>query len=120
LLYRLQTDVPDHWHPFVPVRAAGVSPTAGVIQLERRPLVRVLPDGTSIPIQPKGRILTADDPLRLEEEEVPRTGTEVVRTFQLARWSDGRYHLWSGRHRTTGAGEGLSNFRADVVLPVTT
>jgi hypothetical protein len=120
LLYRLQTDVPDHWHPFVPVRAAGVSPTAGVIQLERRPLVRVLPDGTSIPIQPKGRILTADDPLRLEEEEVPRSGTEVVRTFQLARWSDGRYHLWSGRHRTTGAGEGLSNFRADVVLPVTT
>jgi hypothetical protein len=118
LLYRLQTDVPDHWHPFVPVRAAGVAPIQGVIQLERRPLVRVLPDGTSVAIQPKGRILTAGDPLRLEEEEVPRDGTEVVRTFQLTRWSNGRYVLWSGRHRTTGAGEGRSSFRTDVVLPV--
>jgi hypothetical protein len=120
LLYRLQTDVPDHWHPFVPVRAAGVAAASGVIQLERRPLVRVLPDGTSIAIQPKGRILTAQDPLRLEEEEMPRDGTEVVRTFQLTRWSNGRYFLWSGRNRMTGAGEGRSNFRTDVVLPVTT
>ncbi len=119
LLYRLQTDVPDHWHPFVPVRAAGVAPTAGVIQLERRPMVRVLPDGTSVAIQPKGRILTAEDPLRLEEEEVPRDGTEVVRTFQLTRWSNGRYYLWSGRGRTTGAGEGRSSFRTDVVIPLT-
>ena len=39
-------------------------------------------------------------------------------TFQLARWTDGRYLLWSGRHRKTGAGEGRSNFRTDVVLPV--
>ena len=59
LLYRLQTDVPDHWHPFVPVRAAGIAPTQGVIQLERRPLVRVLPDGTSFAPQPRGRVLTA-------------------------------------------------------------
>jgi hypothetical protein len=57
--------------------------------------------------------------LRLEEEEVPRDGTEVVRTFQLTRWSNGRYTLWSGRKRTTGAGEGRSNFRTDVVVPVT-
>lgn len=119
LLYRLQTDIPDHWHPFVPVRAAGVAPTDGVIQLERRQLVRVLPDGSSIAIDPKGRVLTAEDPLRLEEEEVPRDGTEVVRTFQLTRWSNGRYTLWSGRKRTTGAGEGRSNFRTDVVVPVT-
>ncbi len=118
LLYRLQTDVPDHWHPFVPVRAAGIAPTQGVIQLERRPLVRVLPDGTSFAPQPRGRVLTARQPLRLEEEEVPRDGTEVVATYQLTRWRDGRYHLWSGLHRTTGAGEGRSNWRTDVVLPV--
>ena len=118
LLYRLQTDVPDHWFPFVPVRAAGIAPTQGVIQLERRPMVRVLPDGTSVAPQPKGRVLTAQEPLRLEEEEVPRDGTEVVATFQLTRWRDGRYHLWSGLHRTTGAGEGRSNFRTDVVQPV--
>lgn len=118
LLYRLQTDVPDHWHPFVPVRAAGIAPTQGVIQLERRPLVRVLPDGTSTAPQPRGRVLTARDPLRLEEDEVPGDGTEVVATYQLTRWRDGRYHLWSGLHRTTGRGEGRSNFRTDVVQPV--
>ena len=71
-------------------------------------------------IHPKGRVLTAEDPFRLEEEEVPRDGTEVIRTFQLTRWSNGRYFLWSGRNRMAGAGEGRSNFRTDVVLPVTT
>lgn len=116
LLYRLNSEVPDHWHPFVPVRAAGVAPTSGVIQLERRPLVRVLSDGTSISIEPKGRILTAQSPLRLEEDEASRESTQVVRTFQLTRWSDGRYHLWSGRHRSTGAGEGSSGLRFDAVV----
>lgn len=118
LIYRLQTDVPDHWHPFVPVRAAGIAPTRGVIQLERRPMVRLLPDGTSFAPQPRGRVLTAQEPLRVEEDEIDRDGTEVVGTWQLTRWRDGRYHLWSGLHRTTGAGEGRSNFRTDVVLPV--
>jgi hypothetical protein len=116
LLYRLNTEVPDHWHPFVPVRAAGVAPTRGVIQLERRPLVRVLPDGSSVALEPKGRVLTAQSPLRLEEDEASRQGTDVVRTFQLTRWSDGRYHLWSGRHRSTGAGEGSSGLRFDTVV----
>lgn len=117
LLYRLNTEVPYHWHPFVPVRSAGVAPTAGVIQLERRPLVRVLADGTSIAPEPQGRILTAEDPLRVEEEEIQRRGTEVLRTFQLARWTDGRYHLWAGRHRKVGRGEGSSGLRFDIVGP---
>ncbi|WP_371599927.1 hypothetical protein [Streptomyces sp. NBC_00564] len=118
LLYRLMTDVPEHWHPFVPVRAAGVAATPGVIQLERRPLVRIAADGTATAVEPRGRVLTAADPLRLEEEEVPRDGTHVVRTFQLTRWSDGRYHLWSGRHRSTGAGEGSSGLRFDSVQTI--
>jgi hypothetical protein len=55
--------------------------------------------------------------MRIEEEEVPRSGTDVVRTFQLARWFDGRYLLWSGRHRRTGRGEGSSGLRFDAVGP---
>jgi hypothetical protein len=117
LLYRLATDVPYHWFPFVPVHAAGVAPTEGVIQLERRPLVRVLPDGSSIAPEPRGRVLVADDPLRVEEEEVARSGTDVVRTYQLARWIDGRYLAWSGKHRKTGGGEGSSGLRFDSVGP---
>jgi hypothetical protein len=117
LVYRLATDVPYHWFPFVPVRPAGAPALDGVIQLERRPLVRVLADGSTETPEPLGRILVADDPLRLEEEEVDRSGTDVVRTYQLARWIDGRYVAWSGRHRTTGAGEGSSGLRYDSVAP---
>ena len=117
LIYRLATDVPYHWYPFVPVRPEGASGLDAVIQLERRPLIRVLVDGHHLIPQPRGRILVDDDPLRLEEEEVPRSGTDVVRTFQLARWIDGRYLLWSGRHRLTGGGEGSSGLRFDSVSP---
>ena len=117
LLYRLATDVPFHWFPFVPVRAAGVAPTAGVVQLERRPLVRIVADGSSFAPEPRGRILTDAVPLRIEEEEVPRSGTDVIRSYQLARWIDGRYLLWSGRQRKTGGGEGSSGLRFDAVGP---
>ena len=110
--------VPDHWHPFVPVRAAGAAPISGLIQLERRALVRVQPGGASEAIQPRGRVLTAAEPLRLEEEEVPRSGAVVTRNLQLSRWTDGRYILWSGRRKRVGTGEGASGLRFDVVAPV--
>ena len=118
LLYRLSTRVPDHWHPFVPVRAAGAPADSGAIQLERRPMVRVHPDGTREEIQPRGRLLTAAEPFVLEEEEVPRSGAVVTRTMQLTRWTDGRYLLWSGRRKRPGSGEGASGLRFDVVQPL--
>lgn len=117
LLYRLATDVPHHWYPFVPVRAPGAPATAGAVVLERRPLIRVQPDGSSVAPEPRGRILTAADPLQVEEEEVPRRGTDIVRTYQLARWTDGRYHLWVGKQARTGRGEGSSGLRFDSVTP---
>lgn len=117
LLYRLATDVPHHWYPFVPVRSTGAPAIAGAVELERRPLVRVQADGTSLVPEPRGRILTAADPLRVAEPEVARSGTDVVRTYQLARWTDGRYHLWIGKHRQVGRGEGSSGLRFDTVGP---
>ena len=118
LLYRLATRVPDHWHPFVPVRPAGAAPDSGAIALQRRPLVRRHADGTSEPIVPRGRLLTAAEPLVLEEEEVPRDGAVVTRNLQLARWTDGRTVLWSGRRKRPGTGEGSSGLRFDVVAPL--
>ena len=56
-------------------------------------------------------------PLRLGEEEVPRSGTDVVRTYQLARWTDGRDLAWSGRRREVGTGEGASGLRFDAADP---
>lgn len=115
LLYRLATRVPDHWHPFVPVRAPGAPATSGAIALELRPLLRVHADGTGESILPRGRVLSGADPLVLAEEEVPRDGAGVTRNLQLARWIDGRTVLWSGRRKRPGTGEGASGLRFDVV-----
>ena len=115
LLYRLATRVPDHWHPFVPVRAPGAPAASGAIALELRPLLRVHADGTSEAILPRGRVLAAADPLVLAEEEVPREGAVVTRNVQLARWIDGRTVVWSGRRKRPGTGEGASGLRFDVV-----
>jgi hypothetical protein len=100
--------VPDHWHPFVPVRAAG-------LQLERRPVIRFAAGGSRTVVEPKGRILRAASPLRIEEEEVPRSGAIVTRRFQLTRWTDGRTILWSGRSKRVGRGEGSSGLKFDSV-----
>lgn len=118
LLYRLATRVPDHWCPFVPVRPPGAPAASGAIALELRPLIRVHADGTSEPISPHGRVLTAADPLVLAEEEVPRDGAVVTRNLQLARWTDGRTVLWSGRRKRPGTGEGSSGLRFDIVAPL--
>ncbi|MDR4473119.1 MAG: hypothetical protein MRJ92_10920 [Nitrospira sp.] len=39
--------------------------------------------------RPKGRLLEPDRELLLYEEEVPREGARVTRTYQYARWIDG-------------------------------
>jgi hypothetical protein len=50
----------------------------------------------------------------LEEEEVPRIGATVMRSFQYARSADGRAWMWIGRRKTAGRGEARSNLRFDV------
>jgi hypothetical protein len=108
LIYRLQSFVPDHWHPFVPVIVAG-------LQLERRPIIRVAGDGSRTVVEPKGRILRAASPLRIEEEEVPRSGSIVTRRYQLTRWTDGGTIVWAGRSKRAGRGEGSSGLKFDSV-----
>jgi len=55
-----------------------------------------------------------EPPLRLEEEEVPREGIIVKRTFQFTRWLGGSRHLWLGRSKLVWKGEGSSGLRFDV------
>jgi hypothetical protein len=122
LVYRLATSVPDNWIPFVPVAADGSAGTNPVVQLERRVLVRTEDDGTLTAVHPRGTLLRSDlrqsaesePPLRIEEEEVPREGVVVTRTFQFGRWIDGRSLLWVGRRKRAGRGEGSSGLRFDV------
>jgi hypothetical protein len=122
LIYRLATPVPEHWIPFVPVPARPNQPAGQfVIQLERRAMLRTMPDGARVEVHPKGLLLRSDltrpvedeAPLRLEEEEVPREGAVVDRTFQYTRWLGGTSYLWLGRRKRVGRGEGSSGLRFD-------
>lgn len=97
LTYRLATEVPDYWIPLMPVP---LNPQTGAMQFVRRAPAR-------------SRILSGVQKLR--EEEVPREGIRVTRTFQLARWLDGATHLWVGRYKETGRGEASSGLQFDLV-----
>jgi len=107
--YRLATDVPDYW---IPLLAARVSDSDRDIVLERpsnyagaRVLGHILaPDQTTPPMS-----------LFINEEEVPRAGARVTRAYQYARWIDGSTHLWVGRRKQPGRGEGSSGVRFDVL-----
>jgi hypothetical protein len=107
LVYRLATDVPDHWYPLVPVRLART--TGGVawdeVALELGGLRA--PEGRLLRV-PGARLLVA-------EAEVPRSGVVVGRAWQRARWLDGSTHVWVGRRKRSGRGEGTSGLRFDVL-----
>ena len=106
--YVLGTAVPDYWRPFIPVHLPG---SVRSIRLQRARLPG--------PIQePKAEILRTEieGSYFIEEEEVPRAGRIVQRSFQRARWHDGKTYLWIGRRSETGRGEGSSGLVFDHVL----
>ena len=66
---------------------------------------------------PRGRLLReAKSPYFVEEEEIPRAGAYVERSWQRARWIQGRTLIWVGRRKTAGRGEGGSNLAFDQVV----
>lgn len=111
--YRLATDVPDYWVPLLPVQSP-----AG-LRLRRGAVLK--PDGPPEPVRARGRILNPEPPgppvLSLHDEEVPREGIRVTRQYQLARWTDGATHLWVGRRKVVGRGEGSSALKFDTLEP---
>jgi hypothetical protein len=112
--YTLSSDVPDFWYPLVPQDAGGVS--SPVVELVRG---SVLEGPGQVQSSPVGEFLNnmSSDRTPIPEEEVPRAGVELSRTFQMARWHDGSTVLWQGRRRSTGRGEGASHLRFDDLEP---
>jgi hypothetical protein len=125
ILYRLATPVPENWIPFVPVPAQGHTAAEAAIELERRLMLRTLPNGQRQPVLPEGMVVRATPgedvlhapPLRLAEEEVPRSGVVVSRAYSYSRWFDGAGYLWLGRAKRSGRGEGSSGLRYDSADP---
>jgi hypothetical protein len=113
LTYLLATDVPDYWIPLLPVQ----SDTG--LRLKRGAMLKV--EGQQEPIKALGHLLNPDPPnqkgLAIFEEELPCEGIRVTRHYQLARWQDGSTHLWIGRRKRVGSGEGSSGLKFDTLKP---
>jgi len=105
--YVVQNSIPDHWLPMVPVKVPG---TDAEFRFRRGLMDR--PDGPPIPAQ--GRILEPEHALIMHEEEIPRIGARIQRSFQMARWIGGETHLWVGRRKTVSHGESSSGLRYDI------
>ncbi|MBS0171575.1 MAG: hypothetical protein JSR62_14590 [Nitrospira sp.] len=108
LVYRLGTSVPDYWIPLLPVK------DGTTLRLIRGVLPAFGEGGIQGLQLPKGRLLEPNRDLLLYEEEVPREGARVTRSYQYARWIDGTTHLWIGRRKEPGRGEGSSGLQFDV------
>jgi hypothetical protein len=113
--YRLMTDVPEHWVPFIPVRIAGSSRQVGLVEAV---LPRPNSLGDLVTASPRSSVLQELRGLVLPEEEVPSAGIVVRRRWFLARSADGGRHVWAARSVTSGRGEGASGLRFDVAEPV--
>jgi hypothetical protein len=107
LQYDLETDVPVYWFPLAPVDDGMFR-----LLLPRR----VDESGTAYRLPPLGHLLTPGQLLR--QEEVPREGAQAMRRDSLVRGSDGRLHVWRGRLKQAGRGEGSSGLRYDSTDPV--
>ena len=111
LIYKLESDVPDNWIPLLPVQSA-----TGLRLVRGKVLRR---NGKTEFVGAEGTILNPETPapkgLKLFEEEVPREGIRVTRHYQTARWHDGSTHLWLGRRKQVGSGEGSSGLRFDLL-----
>lgn len=112
--YRIQTSIPPHWVPFLPVAA---NPPRPGIHLEEAVLLGS--SGAEEPAQPTGRILRpsrlAGEPYRIPEEEVPELGERVVRATYRTRWTDGSTHVWVARGVSLGGAENRSGLAFDVL-----
>jgi hypothetical protein len=116
LVYILQTSVPEHWIPLVPVRDPANRNVASAVVLQRGSLLTQ--DGTMRPITAQGTILRPDvSPWYFHEEEVPSAGLRIRRIPAVARWMDGTPFAWLSRRVSTGRGEGSSGLQFDIAIP---
>ena len=113
--YLLGTTVPENWIPFLPVHKGG---SVQDIHFQRAAMPKLGSPPKEV-IKAKGVLLTEQpSPYYIHEEEIPYAGTVVRRSYQRARWFDGKTYLWMGRSRQTGRGEGSSKLRFDAIEPI--
>ncbi len=111
LLYRLMTEVPDHWIPFIPVHLDATRRQVGLVQAV---LPRPDDDGSEHIVEPRSAVLRELRNTVLREEEVPNSGIVVRRNWWLARAVNGTRVVWAARSVEAGRGEGHSGLVFDL------
>lgn len=102
--YTLASRAPDGWLPYVPVQLPRVNGVRSRgVRLQR------------ISARPSSTLLRVPGAELLNEEEVPRRGVRITRSYQLARWINGETYVWSTRAVTAGRGESASGLRFDAL-----
>jgi hypothetical protein len=119
--YQLMSTVPEHWIPFIAVRANGSQRAA---DLQRASMPRVI-EGD--PVRPFANVKPCTSLLRpgldtiqlapflVPEEEVPRSGARLLLKFRRARGADGRAHVWLAAQKRVGRGEGSGSLSFDAL-----
>ena len=117
--YTAMTSVPENWIPFIPVH---VTNSNRETRLQRAAMLRILegdPETTPFKIRPQTTLLRfgieTSQSYYINEEEVPRAGIKLTKSFQRTRWSDGKIFLWAGMRKQTGRGEGSSGLAFDQI-----
>ena len=123
--YQIVNQVPEHWIPFIPVHKTNDNRQ---IQVQRAAMPRILTgaDQNVLPakIEPRTSILREGldreekQPYFIHEEEIPRSGIRVSKSFQRTRWYNGKVFTWVGFRKQVGRGEGHSGLAFDQILPV--
>ena len=112
--YRLESSSPPWWIPLIPQR---IEPGSAQTIL-RRARMNTWDTHDEIHVGPKGTLLQPAGPMTIFEEEVPRSGARVERSWQYARTRDGGYLIWMQRSKRNGRGERSSGLRWDILEPV--
>lgn len=109
--YELETPAPPWWIPLVPERQDVHSEQVRL----RRARMATWSEQDPRDVGPKGTLLEPGRPFFVYEEEVPRSGATVSRSWQWARWHDGSTHLWLQRRKQNGRSERSADLRWDVL-----
>jgi len=103
--YILGSTVPHNWVPFIPVP---IRENSYEMHLQRAKL----PNSKGA----VGKLVSENQaPYFIDEKTLDSTGLLVSRAAQISRFTNGSTHLWIGRRKEAGKGEGWSNLKFDQI-----
>ena len=121
LRYQLADFPPRNSFPFVPVLRTVRTPEGPKeLMLQRHAIPDRLMSSseTLAPVRPQGLLIDGDIiPFYMYEEEVPKVGIRLTRSYQYARGADGKPYLWIGRRKQPGRPERTIGISWDDLRP---